>query len=162
MNISAWSPRCGRRSPAASASPRSGASTTSTPGPRTSPTGSGSWPNSRGRWRPTRRCGTWASPRSPCSPDSGTGGRGSVRSSRVGARMSTDVTKSKAWKALAEHADEVRGQHLRDLFADDADRGTRLSAQAADLYVDYSKNLVTDQTMALLAALADEVGLTDR
>jgi glucose-6-phosphate isomerase len=76
--------------------------------------------------------------------------------------MSTDVTKSEAWKALAEHADEVRDLHLRDLFAGDPVRATRLAAQAADLYVDYSKNLVTDQTMALLVALADEVGLTGR
>jgi len=76
--------------------------------------------------------------------------------------MSTDVTKTKAWNALSEHADEARGRHLRDLFAADADRGSRLTAQAVDLYVDYSKNLVTDETMALLAALGEEVGLTDR
>jgi glucose-6-phosphate isomerase len=76
--------------------------------------------------------------------------------------MSRDVTKSQAWRALAEHADDIRDQHLRDLFAADGDRGTRLTAQAADLYVDYGKNLVTDRTMGLLAALADEVGLPER
>ena len=53
--------------------------------------------------------------------------------------MSTDPTKTDAWQALAAHADKIRDAHLRDLFADDPDRGNRLTATAADLYVDYSQ-----------------------
>jgi glucose-6-phosphate isomerase len=76
--------------------------------------------------------------------------------------MTTDPTKTDAWQALAAHADKIRDAQLRDLFADDPDRGTRLAATAADLYVDYSKNRVTDETLALLLALANERGLTAR
>jgi glucose-6-phosphate isomerase len=76
--------------------------------------------------------------------------------------MSMDVTKTDAWQALTAHADAVEGAHLRDLFADDKERGRRMTALAADLYVDYSKNRVTDETLSLLRALADQVGLTDR
>jgi glucose-6-phosphate isomerase len=76
--------------------------------------------------------------------------------------MSTDPTKTDAWPALAAHADKIRDIHLRDLFADDADRGTGLTASAGDLYVDYSKNRVTNETIDLLIALANERGLTER
>ncbi|HEU0241913.1 MAG TPA: glucose-6-phosphate isomerase [Micromonosporaceae bacterium] len=76
--------------------------------------------------------------------------------------MSTDPTKTEAWHALAAHADEMRQAHLRDLFSADAERGTRLAARAADLYVDYSKNRVTDETIRLLLALAMERGLSER
>jgi glucose-6-phosphate isomerase len=76
--------------------------------------------------------------------------------------MSTDPTKTEAWHALTAHADDARGVHLRDLFAADGQRGERLSARAADLYVDYSKNLVTDETIRLLLALATERGLAER
>ncbi|HKE64216.1 MAG TPA: glucose-6-phosphate isomerase [Micromonosporaceae bacterium] len=76
--------------------------------------------------------------------------------------MSSDPTKTEAWHALAAHADEMRQAHLRDLFSADAERGTRLAAQAADLYVDYSKNRVTDETIRLLLALAMERGLAER
>jgi glucose-6-phosphate isomerase len=76
--------------------------------------------------------------------------------------MSMDVTTTEAWWALTAHAEEIRDAHLRDLFAEDKERGERLNAQAADLYVDYSKNRVTAETIRLLSALATEVGLTDR
>jgi glucose-6-phosphate isomerase len=76
--------------------------------------------------------------------------------------MSMDVTQTDAWHALAAHAETIRDAHLRDLFADDKERGQRMTAQAADLYVDYSKNRVTDETLSLLRALAAKVGLTDR
>jgi glucose-6-phosphate isomerase len=72
------------------------------------------------------------------------------------------LTRRPAWKALATHFKEMNNWHLRDLFADDAQRGVRLSAEAAGVYVDYSKNRVTDETMRLLAALADESGLRAR
>ena len=66
------------------------------------------------------------------------------------------------WHALAAHHGEVVDTHLRDLFATDVGRGTRLTAQAGDLYLDYSKNRVTDETMRLLLALADASGLRER
>jgi glucose-6-phosphate isomerase len=67
-----------------------------------------------------------------------------------------------AWKALENHYDELRGKHLRELFADDAGRGERLVAEGAGLYLDYSKNRITDETVGLLAALAEQSGLADR
>src|SRR6476659_4138893 len=67
-----------------------------------------------------------------------------------------------SWKALEQHYAEVGGQHLRDLFADDPGRGERLTAEAAGLYLDYSKNRVTDKTIALLGRLAEEAGLAGR
>src|SRR5205085_10959694 len=57
---------------------------------------------------------------------------------------------------------KVRNLHLRRLFADDPGRGERLTAEAAGVYLDYSKNRVTDATMALLLQLADESGLSAR
>jgi glucose-6-phosphate isomerase len=66
------------------------------------------------------------------------------------------------WKALEAHRDELAPRHLRELFAADPDRGIRLTAEAAGLYLDYSKNRVTDETLALLVALADECGLAER
>ncbi len=76
--------------------------------------------------------------------------------------MAADVTTTDEWQALRKHADEIRATHLRDLFAADPERGERLTVEVADLYVDYSKNLVTDETLRLLTALAERVGLADR
>ena len=67
-----------------------------------------------------------------------------------------------SWKALEQHYDEIAGVHLRELFADDPGRGERLTAEAAGLYLDYSKNRVTDETMQLLIRLAEECGLEQR
>jgi glucose-6-phosphate isomerase len=67
-----------------------------------------------------------------------------------------------AWKALVEHQEKMRHLHLRQLFASDPRRGERFTAEAAGLYLDYSKNRVTDETLALLLRLADECGLTER
>jgi len=72
------------------------------------------------------------------------------------------LTERPAWKALAEHYQTVRGLHLRQLFADDPGRGERLSAEAAGLYLDYSKNRITDETVRLLLRLAEECGLRER
>ncbi len=69
---------------------------------------------------------------------------------------------SPAWKAVADHYETMKGVHLRDLFAQDRDRGTRLVADAGDLYVDYSKNRVTDETMRLLLGVAEAAGLRSR
>jgi glucose-6-phosphate isomerase len=67
-----------------------------------------------------------------------------------------------AWKALDTHYRDIRGRHLRQLFADDPTRGERLVVEAAGLYLDYSKNRVTDQTLKLLVELAEQVGLRSR
>ena len=69
---------------------------------------------------------------------------------------------SAAWRALAAHAGGVKGLHLRDLFAADPARAERLTAEAAGLFLDYSKNRVTDETMALLLDLASETGVASR
>ena len=67
-----------------------------------------------------------------------------------------------AWKALEKHFEEVRPLHLRELFQDDPQRGTRLTTEAEGVYLDYSKNRVTDQTIKLLLQLAEESGLRER
>src|SRR5258707_3293574 len=67
-----------------------------------------------------------------------------------------------AWKALEAHYKKVRKLHLRKLFADDATRGERLTAEAAGILLDYSKNRVTDETLTLLCRLAEESGLRQR
>jgi len=67
-----------------------------------------------------------------------------------------------AWQALQKHADALRSVHLRQLFADDPARGTRLTAEGAGVFLDYSKNRVTDETIHLLLDLAAESGLRER
>ena len=74
----------------------------------------------------------------------------------------TPLRERKAWQALERHYAEISGQHLRDLFAADPGRGERLTAEAAGIYLDYSKNRVTDETMALLIELAEESGVPER
>ncbi|MDH3213071.1 MAG: glucose-6-phosphate isomerase [Myxococcales bacterium] len=71
-------------------------------------------------------------------------------------------TRNPAWKALAAHGREIEQRHLRELFAEDAGRGERLGLEAAGLYLDYSKNLVTDETLRLLLELAEGSGLRKR
>src|SRR2546426_11249693 len=72
------------------------------------------------------------------------------------------LTKREAWKALQTHYKKVRELHLRNLFADDPKRGERMTAEAVGLYLDYSKNRVTDETLKLLIELAQESGLQSR
>ncbi|HUZ52704.1 MAG TPA: glucose-6-phosphate isomerase [Streptosporangiaceae bacterium] len=67
-----------------------------------------------------------------------------------------------AWSALTAHYEKIRDVHLRDLFAADPGRGERMTAQAAGLYLDYSKNRLTDETLALLVDLANQSGLRER
>ncbi len=67
-----------------------------------------------------------------------------------------------AWQRLAEHAGKMAGVHLRDLFAEDPSRGDRLTAEAAGLFLDYSKNRVRSETLDLLVRLAEESGLRAR
>ena len=72
------------------------------------------------------------------------------------------LTECPAWKALEEHYHQIRNLHLRQIFAADPGRGTRLTAEAAGLYLDYSKHRVTDETLGLLLRLAEERGLAGR
>jgi glucose-6-phosphate isomerase len=72
------------------------------------------------------------------------------------------LTKRKAWKALATHSKAVRKTHLRDLFAKDPKRGEQMTVEAVGLYLDYSKNRITAQTLKLLFQLAKESGLREK
>ena len=72
------------------------------------------------------------------------------------------VTASPAWKALETHHQKVRESHLRKLFSDDPKRGERMTLEAIGIYLDYSKNRVTDETLKLLLQLAEECGLRAR
>ena len=74
----------------------------------------------------------------------------------------TPLRERKAWQALERHYAEISGAHLRDLFAADPARGERLTAQAVDIYLDYSKNRITDETLGLLIDLAEESGVAER
>jgi glucose-6-phosphate isomerase len=76
--------------------------------------------------------------------------------------VTTPLRDRPAWKALADHYATIRDTHLRDLFAADPGRGERLTAQAAGLYLDYSKNRITSETIDLLTGLAAESGLAER
>ena len=67
-----------------------------------------------------------------------------------------------AWRALEAHHEQVKGLHLRQLFADDPQRGERMTAEGAGVFLDYSKNRITDQTLSLLVQLAEESGLRAR
>jgi glucose-6-phosphate isomerase len=85
-----------------------------------------------------------------------------MATARAEVSLSRRPTKRRAWKALRAHYKEVREVHLRELFADDPKRSERLTAEAAGLFLDYSKNRVTSETLDLLIRLAEESGLRDR
>jgi glucose-6-phosphate isomerase len=72
------------------------------------------------------------------------------------------LTASPAWKSLETHHQKVRELHLRKLFSDDPKRGERMTVEAMGIYLDYSKNRITDETLELLIKLADECGLRTR
>src|SRR5437016_9973197 len=72
------------------------------------------------------------------------------------------LTERRAWKALGNHFSKTRELHLRELFAADPKRGERMTAEAVGLFLDYSKNRITDETLKLLVQLADESGLRAR
>jgi glucose-6-phosphate isomerase len=78
--------------------------------------------------------------------------------------MSTQVAplaQRPAWKSLGEHAEAIKPRHLRQLFADDPTRGTRFTAEACGIFLDYSKNRITDETLKLLLELAEQSGLAE-
>ncbi len=75
--------------------------------------------------------------------------------------MTQILTERPAWKALEEHHQTIKDLHLRQLFADDPNRGGRFTAEAAGIYLDYSKNRLTAETLRLLVQLAEECGLRE-
>jgi glucose-6-phosphate isomerase len=77
-------------------------------------------------------------------------------------RTTASLRGAAVWKALQEHAAEVRDLHLRELFADDSARGERLTLEAEGIYLDYSKHRITDETVRLLVELARERGVAER
>jgi glucose-6-phosphate isomerase len=78
------------------------------------------------------------------------------------ANSTPPLTTRPAWKTLKHHRETIRQLSLRKLFAEDASRGERLAMEGAGLYLDYSKNLITDETLKLLMQLAEESGLRSR
>ena len=74
----------------------------------------------------------------------------------------TSLTARPSWTALTGHRDKIRDVHLRTFFAEDPQRGTHLTAEAPGLFLDYSKNRITDETVRLLVGLAEACGLRDR
>ncbi|HET7100499.1 MAG TPA: glucose-6-phosphate isomerase [Terriglobia bacterium] len=81
---------------------------------------------------------------------------------RPGTAARKSLTRRQAWKALQAHYKQMKDSHLRDLFAAAPGRGERLTAEAAGIFLDYSKNLITDETLKLLVDLAEESGLRSR
>ncbi|WKZ18115.1 MAG: glucose-6-phosphate isomerase [Candidatus Jettenia sp. CY-1] len=75
---------------------------------------------------------------------------------------SKPLTQRTAWKALGAHYKKLQPLHLRALFSDDPKRGERMNAEAAGIYLDYSKNRITDETLKLLVQLAEESDLRER
>jgi glucose-6-phosphate isomerase len=67
--------------------------------------------------------------------------------------------KQAVWQALEDHQRAMRGRHLRNLFADDPARAERMTAEAAGVFLDYSKNRIDDETLRLLIELAEQFGL---
>ena len=72
------------------------------------------------------------------------------------------IDQTDEWRALAVHYDQLCDVHLRALFADDPDRGTRMTVDVADVHVDLSKHRITDETLRLLVALAERAGVRAR
>ena len=70
-------------------------------------------------------------------------------------------TTTKSWKKLSEHFEQMKSVHMRNLFAEDPERFEKFSLQFNDILVDYSKNIITEETKALLISLAHEIDLKD-
>src|SRR6266567_3792303 len=85
-----------------------------------------------------------------------------MATARAEISLSRRPAKRQAWKALRAHYKELREVHLRNLFADDPKRGERLTVEAVGLFLDYSKNRITGETLNLLIRLAEESGLRER
>jgi glucose-6-phosphate isomerase len=85
-----------------------------------------------------------------------------TRVSTLTPRSAKALTARKAWKALDAHYKKMKAEHLRMLFAQDPERGTRFTVEGAGIFLDYSKNRITDETMRLLIQLAEESNLRSR
>ena len=85
-----------------------------------------------------------------------------TKSGRVQPKGGPTLRTLPAWASLLKHHEKIKRLHLRQLFAEDSERGERMAAEAAGIYLDYSKNRVTDETLSLLIQLARESGLRDR
>ncbi len=83
-------------------------------------------------------------------------------STKAPAGSARSITQGRTWRALATHYQKLKKVHLRTLFAQDPQRGERMTAEAAGLFLDYSKNCITDETLRLLLQLAEETGLRAR
>ena len=82
--------------------------------------------------------------------------------STVNPKKPVPLTESKAWIALADHKKSIGRRHLRKLFADDPKRGERMTTEDIGIFLDYSKNRITGQTLNLLTGLANQAGLKNR
>jgi glucose-6-phosphate isomerase len=87
---------------------------------------------------------------------------GGSRRQSAGAFTDAPLVQRSAWKKLESHHRDIRGQHLRALFAGDPARGTRMTVEAAGVFLDYSKQRISDETVKLLLELAKEVNLRAR
>ena len=130
------------------------------------------------RWRRTpRRASTWPRWRRSCNPTAPKAfvnswhellGRSTPRARRLRDAYGQDEADDRSyryarpWQALAAHHAQIKDVHLRTLFADDPGRAERFSAEGAGLFLDYSKNRITDETLRLLLQLADERGVAKR
>src|SRR6266566_7791137 len=85
---------------------------------------------------------------------------GDMRDSASPERQS--LTERPQWRSLTEHRGQIERLHLRELFAADPSRGERLAVEAAGLYLDYSKNRITDETLRLLRSLAEACSIRER
>src|SRR5947207_2831772 len=75
---------------------------------------------------------------------------------------SNPLTDRPVWKSLTDHSGDIKKRHLRELFANDPKRGERFTTEATGLFLDYSKNLITDDTLRLLVQLANDCDLRAR
>src|ERR1700722_16496402 len=82
--------------------------------------------------------------------------------SDTGMNKVVDIPSTDEWRKVADRFEALRHRHLRELFADDPDRGSRMTVSAADLYLDYSKHRVDDETMAALIDVARRAGVPER
>jgi glucose-6-phosphate isomerase len=89
------------------------------------------------------------------------GKHGINKNKKVNMLKKTNPTETQSWKNLVDHFEETKCVHMKDLFADDPDRFKKYSIRFNDIFIDYSKNIITEETLKLLLELADEVGLRD-
>ena len=109
-----------------------------------------------------RRLAAWPTTRTRSWGDSGFGKRSTKMDVLAEPRTTSPAVELPAWKALETHHRGIGKLYLRKLFADDSTRGQRMTAEAVGIYLDYSKNRITDETLKLLLQLAQESGLRER